>query len=79
MRGLHAFGVDDNADHALALRQILFFVWVTFAEHKWIILAEPRRQASGCDRGGGLFHHRGLDPPGFDEVPGALLNRPVES
>src|SRR6516164_8517537 len=43
MRGLHAFGVDDNADNALALRQILFFVWVTFAEHKWIILAERRR------------------------------------
>ena len=46
MRGFHAFGVDDNADNALALRQILFFVWVTFAEHKWIILDERRRTAA---------------------------------
>ena len=31
------------------------------------------------DGGGGLLHHRGLDAEGLDEVPGALLNRPVES
>ena len=43
MRGLHAFGVDDNAAHTLALRQILFFVWVSFAEQKWVILGERRR------------------------------------
>jgi hypothetical protein len=42
VRSLHAFGVDDSAAHALALRQILFFVWVTFAEHKWVILGERR-------------------------------------
>ena len=43
MRGLHAFGVDDDTVHTLALRQILFLVWVTFAEHKWVILGERRR------------------------------------
>ena len=36
-------------------------------------------QASGGDGGGGFLHHRGLDAPGFDEIPGALLNRPAES
>jgi hypothetical protein len=46
VRSLHAFGVDDSAAHALALRQILFFVWVTFAEHKWVILGERRGFAS---------------------------------
>jgi hypothetical protein len=27
---------------SLALWQILFFVWVTLSEHKWVILAERR-------------------------------------
>jgi hypothetical protein len=26
----------------LAQRQIVFFVWVTLNEHKWVILAERR-------------------------------------
>jgi hypothetical protein len=26
----------------LALGQIVFFVWVTLSEHKWVILAERR-------------------------------------
>jgi len=43
MRGLHAFGVDDNADTRLHCAKYLFLVWVTFAEHKWVILAERRR------------------------------------
>jgi hypothetical protein len=42
MRGLHAFGVDDDAGHTLALRQIPFLTWVTFGEHKWVILGERR-------------------------------------
>ena len=42
VRSLHAFGVDDAAPGALALRQILFFVWVTFVEHKLVILGERR-------------------------------------
>jgi len=42
MRALHAFGVDDDVCQRFALRQILFWVWVTFDEHKWVILAERR-------------------------------------
>ena len=38
VRSLHAFGADDTAPRALALRQILFFERVTFAEHKLAIL-----------------------------------------
>ena len=34
--------VDDIARHHLACREILFFVWVTLTEHKWVILAERR-------------------------------------
>ena len=39
---LHAFGVDDVACAFLALRQIVFFVWVILNEHKWVILGECR-------------------------------------
>jgi hypothetical protein len=39
---LHAFGVDDVACAFLALRQIVFFVWVILNEHKWVILGERR-------------------------------------
>jgi DNA-binding beta-propeller fold protein YncE len=51
---LRTFGADDGeATHtpsawmislvsSLALGQILFFVWVTLSEHKWVILAERR-------------------------------------
>ena len=35
--------------------------------------------ASGGDRGGGLFHDRGLDAPRFDEIHSALPDRLVES
>ena len=39
----HAFGVDDIAlANILARGQIVFFVWVTLTEHKWVILAERR-------------------------------------
>jgi hypothetical protein len=51
VRSLHAFGVDDSAPHALALRQILFFVWVTFAEHKWVILGERRGSMAARNNG----------------------------
>ncbi len=44
MRGLHAFGVDDDTAHTLALRQILFLVWDSFAKHKRVILGERRRR-----------------------------------
>jgi len=47
VRSLHAFGVDDAAPRGLALRQILFFVWATFAEHKLVILGERRSKAEG--------------------------------
>jgi len=41
----HAFGVDDIAlANILARGQIVFFVWVTLTEHKWVILAERRGQ-----------------------------------
>jgi len=54
MSTLHAFGADDGTPNrtpsawmisaacSLALRQIVFFVWVTLSEHKWVILAERR-------------------------------------
>jgi len=42
--------VDDAAPRGLALRQILFFVWATFAEHKLVILGE-RRSRDGYLRG----------------------------
>jgi hypothetical protein len=35
--------VDEIARIFLAQRQIVFFVWVTFGERKWSILAERRR------------------------------------
>ena len=35
--------VDDIARHHLARRELLFFVWVTLTERKWVILAERRR------------------------------------
>src|SRR6266852_4137036 len=38
----HACGVDDIASEILALRQIVFFVWVTLNEHKWVISRERR-------------------------------------
>ena len=34
--------VDDIARHHLARRELLFFVWVTLTERKWVILAERR-------------------------------------
>jgi len=34
--------VDDIASEILALRQIVFFVWVTLNEHKWVISRERR-------------------------------------
>jgi transposase len=34
---------------------------------------------AGGDCGGGFLHDRGLDAQGLDEVPGAVLNRPLES
>ena len=34
--------MDDIAGPSLALGQIVFLVWVTLSEHKWIILAERR-------------------------------------
>ena len=52
--GLHAFGADDGKSPRtpsawmislapfLALRQIVFFVWVSLSEQKWVILAERR-------------------------------------
>ena len=33
-----AFGVDEIACPVLALPQIVFFVWVTLDEHRWVIL-----------------------------------------
>jgi hypothetical protein len=32
---------------SLALRQIVFFVWVTLSEYKWVTLAERRGIACG--------------------------------
>ena len=45
--------MDDIACPILALRQILFFVWVTLSERKWVILAERRGASpySGEDDG----------------------------
>src|SRR6266567_3401621 len=44
----HAFGVDDIAlANILARGQIVFFVWVTLTEHKWVILAERRGLGMG--------------------------------
>ena len=34
--------MDDIASEILALRQIVFFVWVTLNEHKWVISRERR-------------------------------------
>jgi hypothetical protein len=34
--------VDDIAGFRLALRQIVFSVWVILTEHKWVTLAERR-------------------------------------
>jgi hypothetical protein len=34
--------VDDIAGSLLALRQIVFLVWVILTEHKWVTLAERR-------------------------------------
>jgi len=54
LSALRAFGADDGESHRtpsawmislaafLALRQIVFFVWVSPSEHKWVILAERR-------------------------------------
>ena len=41
---LHAFGVDEIVSLVLALRQILFFEWVTLNEHKWSILVSAEAQ-----------------------------------
>ena len=35
-------GVDDIVGHLHCRRQILFFVWVTLNEQKWVTLAERR-------------------------------------
>jgi hypothetical protein len=46
----HAFGADDIDGPTLYGEhrpQILFFVWVTLTEHKWVILRE-RRGPKGC-------------------------------
>jgi putative transposase len=45
---LHAFGVDEIACPVLALRQILFFVWITLNEHKWVNSRERRGDAGPC-------------------------------
>jgi hypothetical protein len=58
--------VDDTAPRALALRQILFFVWVIFAEHKWVILGERRSSVCGeCNKelGKGALLLMEADPP----------------
>jgi len=39
--------VDDIASEILALRQIVFFVWVTLNEHKWVISRERRGGSPG--------------------------------
>jgi hypothetical protein len=49
--------VDDIAA-LLAHGQIVFLVWVTFGEHKWVILAERRSQGKApC-----------LATPGFPQI-----------
>jgi hypothetical protein len=46
----NAFGVDDVesgtpiVDYAEHQAKMLFFVWVTLAEQKWVILGERRRK-----------------------------------
>jgi hypothetical protein len=52
--GLRAFGADDGKSprtpsawmislaSSLALRQNVFFVWLSLSEQKWVILAERR-------------------------------------
>src|SRR5260370_32839893 len=37
------------ASEILALRQIVFFVWVTLNEHKWVISRERRGQGDVLD------------------------------
>jgi hypothetical protein len=58
LRRLRAFGADDGTAIRtpsawmislaifLAQRQIVFFVWVTFGERKWSILAERRSRCA---------------------------------
>jgi len=36
-------GVDDIAGHLRCPRQILFFVWVSLNERKWVAFGERRR------------------------------------
>src|ERR1700686_5215660 len=57
LRALRAFGADDGKSPgtpsawmismapSLALRQGVFFVWVSLSEQKWVILAERRGRA----------------------------------
>jgi hypothetical protein len=60
--GLRAFGADDGKSRrtpsawmislapSLALRQIVFFVWVSLTEHKWVALAERRGPKAAATR-----------------------------
>src|SRR5450759_4137718 len=62
---LRAFGADDGKSTRtpaawmislapfLALRQNVFFVWVSLSEQKWVILAERR----GCSHGSVSYTH----------------------